>query len=239
MVEEHEQGSAAWYEARAGHVTASRIKDVMAKPRKGQKESAARKAYMAQLICERLIGKSLEEERGSFYDIKRGKDLESVARVEYEMSRGVVVDTAGFVKHPTLPMAGCSPDGLIGKEGLCQLKAPRRHIHLDWIMAGVVPSDHKEQMLFELACHPERQWNDFVSYVEDLPPHLGLFIVRQPRDDVKIAEIEAAVAKFNAEIDEIIAKLPTGEGDSALQRQLQDSVDYIHNSKGQKVPIPF
>lgn len=207
---DHEQGSPAWYEARAGHVTASRIKDVMAKPRKGQKESAARKAYMAQLICERLIGKSLEEERSNFYDIKRGKDLESVARVEYEMSRGVVVDTAGFVKHPTLAMAGCSPDGLIGKEGMCQLKAPRRHIHIDWIMAGVVPSDHKDQILFELACHPERQWNDFVSYTEELPPHLQLFIVRQPRDEVKIAEIEAAVAKFNAEIEETIAKLPTG-----------------------------
>jgi hypothetical protein len=238
-VSDHEQGSLAWYEARAGHVTASRIKDVMAKPRKGQKESAARKAYMAQLICERLIGKSLEEERSNFYDIKRGKDLESVARVEYEMSRGVVVDTAGFAKHPTLAMAGCSPDGLIGKEGLCQLKAPRRHIHIDWIMAGVVPSDHKDQMLFELACHPERQWNDFVSYVEELPPHLQLFIVRQPRDEVKIAEIEAAVAKFNAEIEETIAKLPTGEGDNPLHRRLQESLETVRNAKGQIVPIPF
>lgn len=225
-----EQGTQAWYDARAGHVTASRIKDVLTKPRKGQKDSSVRKAYMAQLICERLTGKSLEEERGNFFDIRRGVNLESAARVEYEMRRGVVVDTAGFVKHPSLPMAGCSPDGLIGKIGMVQLKAPRRHVHLDWIMSGVVPGEHKDQMLFELSCHPEREWNDFVSYVEDLPPHLQLFVVRLPRDPVKIEEIEAAVAKFNAEIDEIIAKLPTIEGETSLEIQLQDSLRQVQGA---------
>lgn len=227
---DHEQGSQAWYDARAGHITASRIKDVLTKPRKGQKESSVRKAYMAQLIAERLTGKSLEEERGNFYDIKRGKDLESVARIEYEGRCGVMVDTAGFVKHPTLLMAGCSPDALVGKTGLAQLKAPRRHVHLDWIMAGVVPSEHKDQMLFELSCHPERQWNDFVSYVDDFPAHLQLFVVRLPRDPAKIAEIDEAVAKFNAEIVEIIAKLPKLEGETSLEVQLQASLKHVQEA---------
>ncbi len=226
-----EQGTQAWYDARAGHVTASRIKDVLTKPRKGQKDSAVRKAYMAQLIGERLTGKSLEEERGNFFDIRRGNNLESTARVEYEMRKGVIVDTAGFVKHPTLTMAGCSPDGLVGQKGLVQLKAPRRHVHLDWIMAGVVPSEHKDQMLFELSCHPERDWNDFVSYVDDFPAHLQLFVARLPRDPVKIEEIDAAVAKFNAEIEEIIAKLPTSEDETSLQVQLQDSLRHVQQAR--------
>lgn len=223
-----EQGTAEWYEARSGHVTASRISAVLCKG-KGSKESVTRKEYMAQIICERLTKKSLEEERGNFFDIRRGKDLESAARVEYEMRNHVVVDTAGFVKHPKLPWAGCSPDGLIGKTGLVQLKAPRRHVHLDWIMHGVVPSEHRDQMLFELACNPGRDYSDFVSYVDDLGdiPHLQLFQVRLHRDENKIAEIEAAVAKFNAEVEVIIAKLPTAEGRTSLQEQLEQSLAEI------------
>lgn len=230
MMIEIEQGTPAWYDARAGHITASKTNAVMAQPRKGQKESVTRKEYMAQVICERLTKKSLEEDRGGFYDIRRGKDLESAARVEYEMRNHIVVDTAGFVKHPTLPWAGCSPDGTIGNIGLVQLKAPRRHVHLDWIMQGIVPSEHRDQMLFELACNPHREWNDFASYVDDLEdlPHLQLFQVRLFRDEKRIAEIEAAVGKFNAEVEAIIAKLPTAEGRTSLQEQLEQSLQMIN-----------
>lgn len=223
-----EQRTPEWYDARAGNATASRVKDILTQPQKGKKESSVRKAYMAQIICERLTGKSLEEERGNFFDVRRGNDLESVARAEYEMRRNVVVDTAGFVKHPSIDRFGCSPDGLIGKDGMCQIKAPRRHVHLDWIMAGVVPNDHKDQMFAELACHPEREWNDFVSYVEDLPHHLQLFVVRLHRDPVRIALIEAGVAKFNADVDEIISKLPKVEGQTSLEVQLQESLHHIN-----------
>lgn len=222
-----EQRTPEWYAARAGDYTASRFKDILTKPQKGKKESSVRKAYMAQLICERLTGKSLEEERGNFFDIKRGNDLESIARIQYELRRNVVVATAGYVKHPTLARAGCSPDGLVGDVGLVQLKAPRRHVHLDWIMSGVVPSEHKDQMMFEMACQPKREWSDFVSYVQDLPPHLDLFIVRLYRDPVKIAEMEVAGAQFNAEIEEIIAKLPKVEGQTSLEVQLQESLRHV------------
>ena len=227
---EIEQNTPAWYEQRAGHVTASRIDSVMAKPQKGKKDSAMRKAYLAQLVFERLSKKSLEEERGNFYDIKRGKDLEAVARVEYEMKNGVVVDTAGFIKHPTLPWAGCSPDGLIGTEGMVQLKAPRRHVHLDWILRGIVPSEHEDQMLFELACEPQRSYNDFVSYVDDLEelPQLQIFQVRLRRNANRIAELEAEVARFNAEVEAIVAKLSNNQ---SLEQQLRDSLEMVKAKK--------
>jgi hypothetical protein len=221
-----EQGTQEWLNERAGHVTASRINDVLTKPRKGQKESAVRKAYMAQLICERLTGKSLEEDKGSYWDIKRGKELESTVRSEYDLRTGSAVETAGFVKHPKLAWAGCSPDGYVGEIGLVQLKAPRRHVHLDWLINRVVPAEHKNQMLFELACLPERQWNDFVSYVDDLPSHLQTFIARQTRDAVKIAEIETAVAEFNAEIEEKICKL-NHSGDADLTPMLEQSLKEV------------
>jgi hypothetical protein len=222
-----EQRTQEWKDARAGNVTASRINEVMTLPRKGQKDSAVRKAYMAQIICERLTGKAIEESKGNFWDVQRGNDLESSARTQYDLRRGVAVQTAGFVKHPTIPMAGCSPDGYVAPDGMVQIKAPRRHVHLDWIMAGVVPSEHKRQMYFELSCHPERKWNDFVSYAEDLPDHLQLFIVRLYPDPVEIEKINSAVAKFNAEVEEIIAKLPKVEGQTSLEVQLQESLKHV------------
>ena len=223
MIENVEQGTQAWLDARAGHATASRISDVMAKGQ-GQKESVARKSYRAQIVFERLAGKSLEEEKGNFFDVRRGNNLESTARVEYEMRNKVTVDTAGFVKHPSLPWAGCSPDGTIGSKGLVQLKCPRRHVQLEWVMRKVVPAEHRDQMLFELAC-TKREYSDFVSYVDDSIenlPSMQLFQVRLFPDAKRIEEIEAAVAKFNAEVEEIIAKLTAK--DESLEDQLRASL---------------
>lgn len=220
----------AWLDARAGYITASRIADVLTKPRKGQKESTTRRNYMAQLVCERLTGKSIEDPKGAFWDVKRGLELEPQARVEYEFKAGHIVDTAGFVKHPTILMAGATPDGLIGNDGMVQFKAPRTAIHLDWLRAGVVPSEHKLQMLFELACCPEREWSDFCSYESRLPEHLSLFIVRLKRDHKAIEEIEQEVRKFNAEIEEMIDSLPRADGTTALQVQLERSLEMATKS---------
>lgn len=221
-----EQRTPEWLNARAGHVTASRINDVMTKPRKGQKESSVRKAYMAQLICERLTGKSLEEDKGNYWDVKRGIELESTIRSAYDLRTGSAVETAGFVKHPKLAWAGCSPDGYVGKLGLVQIKAPRRHVHLEWLEQRVVPSEHKNQMLFELACHPDREWNDFVSYVDDMPERFQMLIVKQFRDAARIEEIEIAVAEFNAELEAKIERLNHAGDDlgTLLQRSVEEAM---------------
>jgi hypothetical protein len=228
-----EQRSPLWYQERAGHVTASKINDVMTKPRGKAKDSSVRSSYMAQLIFERILGKSLESERGNFKDIERGNRLEAIAKVEYDMRTGASIESAGFVKHPHLPMAGCSPDGYVGENGLVQLKCPRWHVQIDWIAHGVVPSEHRDQMLFELACHPQREWSDFCSFVDvdGLDPHLKLFIVRQKRDEVRIAELEAAVAQFNIEMEQKMAQLPKADGRTGLQEQLEASLHLIQNRR--------
>jgi hypothetical protein len=198
----------------------------MSGSRKKGERSSTRDAYLAQIVFERRCGKSLEEERGRFWDIERGNKLESIARSEYEMRNGVIVDTVGFVKHPTIPWAGCSPDGRTNKR-LVQLKAPRRHVHLKWTLLGVVPPEHRDQMLFELACCPEYEGSDFFSYVDDMEcdPELQVFQVQLVRDVPRIKEIEAAVAKFNAEVEETLAKLKAKK--MALQEQLEASLAMI------------
>lgn len=221
-----DQGTQEWRDARAGNITASRISDVLTGPRKGQKESRTRANYRAQLICERLTGKAVQDEYQS-WDMKLGIEREPYARAEYEIKTGTVVDLAGFIPHPTIPRSGCSPDGTIGSEGLVQFKCGKTATHIDWMMSKIVPVDHRPQMYFEMAC-TGRKWTDFVSYEPNLPPHLQLFIVRLERDEVAIAEIETEVQKLNAEIDEIIAKLNGPEDlTPILEQSLENAVKRV------------
>jgi hypothetical protein len=218
-----EQGTDEWRSLRAGYVTASCISKVMSAG-KGKAESITRKAYMTQLLVERLTGHPAPEEyeyKGR--DVKRGKDLELTARTEYERGITGVVQSVGFVEHPRIELAGCSPDGLIGEEGLCQIKCPRRHVHLDYITAGIVPSDYRPQMFFEMDC-TGRKWNDFVSYNEDFPEHMQLFIARLHWNEVEMGKISDAVIAFNAELKKKMAALPK-QSESSLYITDQDTVN--------------
>jgi hypothetical protein len=200
-----QQHTPEWRSERLGKITASRIDAVLAKPRKGEGSAATRMNYRAQLVMERLTGK--EREEFQTWDMKRGLDLEPIARAAYEDRAKVMVEAVGFVQHPTIKMAGCSPDGYISDFGQVQFKVPKAATHFEWIRAGRVPAEHRKQLAFELAC-TGRQWNDFVSYHPDMPDHLKLFVVRYARENEFIAEIEAEVVKFDKEICELIDELP-------------------------------
>lgn len=220
------QHTAEWHAERLGKITASRIDDVLAKPRKGGETSRTRENYKAHLMLERLTGKPREEFNS--WDMQRGVEMEPLARAAYEDALGVMVEAVGFVEHPKIPMAGCSPDGFVGEEGMVQFKAPKAATHFEWLSKGGVPMEHRKQMAFELACCPDRKWNDFVSYHPDMPEHLRLFVTRYHREDIFIAEIEAEVAKFDAEIEEAIRHLPNGK---TLQVNLEQSIHVVNNQK--------
>lgn len=218
-----EQRSAEWFKSRLGCVTGSCVDEVLAKPRgKGQGEALTRKKLKARLACELMTGKSLDDGYMS-WDMQRGIKLEPQARIEYELLTGYDVQSVGFVLHSSVPRFGASPDSYVGTDGILELKCPNQATHLDYVLAGIVPSEYRKQMLAELSC-TGRQWVDFVSFHPDMPPHLQLFIVRMKRDDVVIAEIEAEVIKFNAEVDELIQKLPKRSGQTALEAQLEESL---------------
>lgn len=191
------QGSAAWMEARRGKITASRIKDVMNFLKKGG-ESAARRNYRKELRTERITGRSAEHYVSPAMD--HGTEYEPYARAAYEVVHNVMVDQVGFVMHPTLDCTGASSDGLVDDDGLIEIKCPESGNHLDWIEAGVCPEDHYDQIQWNLCC-TERQYADFISFDPRSPEGLRIFIVRVPRDEERIAAIEAEVIKFEAELD--------------------------------------
>jgi len=196
-----EQRTDEWFTARLGKVTASRVADVVAKTKTGY--SASRENYMADLIVERLTGQKASSFSNAAMDW--GVEQEPNARAAYSARTGELVEEVGFIDHPTIPMSGASPDGLVG-EGCVEYKAPNTATHLDYLLAGKPPEKYVTQMQWQMAC-TQRPWADFVSYDPRLPEHLQLLIVRVPRDDKRIAELETEVRKFLIELDDKLAKL--------------------------------
>jgi putative phage-type endonuclease len=202
MIEMMDQGTEEWFTIRIGKVTASRVADVIAKTKTGY--SATRDNYMAQLICERLTG--LKGESFTNAAMQHGTDTEPLARAAYEALQDALVDEVGFVPHPSIEMAGASPDGLVGDDGLLEIKCPNTATHIETLISKVVPGKYNTQMQFQMAC-TGRQWCDFVSFDNRLPEMFQLFVTRVPRDEVFIRLIESEIVQFLAELDDKINKL--------------------------------
>lgn len=197
------QRSEEWFSARLGKATASRINDVMAKLKNGG-EAAGRKNYRAQLVVERLTGQPVDSYTNGA--MMWGCEHEDAARESYEFLTGNAVEEVGFIDHPTIPMCGCSPDGLIGEEGCIEIKCPNTATHIEWMLAGGAPSEHINQMQWQMEC-TGRKWCDFVSYDPRMPVELQLFTVRIDRDEKRIEEIRAEVVKLLAEVDDTVNQL--------------------------------
>ena len=195
MVLPIEQGSPEWFEQRRGKVTASRIADIMAKTKLGY--STSRQNYLMQLLCERLNGKVEESFKSAA--MQRGNDLEPEARNWYQLETGEIVEQISFIDHPNIDDAGASPDGLVGNEGLIEIKCPNTATHIETLRSKKPSDRYYKQMQWQMAC-TGRKWCDFVSFDNRLPDNLAYFCVRIDRNEDAIAEIEAEVNKFLEEL---------------------------------------
>ena len=195
-----EQRSEEWFQARLGKVTASRVADVLAKIKSG--ESASRRNYKIQLVSERLTGE--KQETYINQAMQDGIDREFYARERYVQQHGEV-EEVGFIQHPTLE-AGASPDGLVGDDGLIEIKCPLGTTHTETLMTQEVPSKYIPQIQFQLLC-TGRKWCDFISYNPMFPEHLQLFVKRVDADPVYQKELEVEVGKFLDEVNDVINKL--------------------------------
>jgi len=191
-----EQGTTEWYQARAGIPTASEFDTVMAKGRGGG-DSKTRRTYMLKLIGERLTREPMWSYSNEH--MERGKVMEAEARDLYEMIAEVTCEKVGFLRRGD---AGCSPDSLVGDVGMLEIKTKLPHLQLDCILYDELPSEHRAQCQGQLWI-AEREWVDFVSYWPGLP----LFAKRVYRDEEYIKKLAEAVRVFNAEMEEMIAKV--------------------------------
>ena len=196
------QGSEEWHEARIGKVTASRIADMMARTKTGW--GAGRENYMAELLCERLTGSA--PERFTNAAMAWGTETEPQARAAYEFITGRAVEEVGFIDHPSIAMAGASPDGLVGDDGLIEIKCPNTATHIETLLTETIPSKYRMQMLWQMAC-TGRSWCDFASFDPRLPGDMQLFIARVAPEPGEIDALESAAREFLAELDDKIAAL--------------------------------
>ena len=197
-----EQRSEAWFAERCGKVTASCIYKVMARTKSGY--GADRGNYLAQLVTERLTGAVAESYVNGA--MQWGIDTEDRARAAYAFTAGVDVAEIGFVNHPTIGMSGASPDGLVGSDGLVEIKCPASATHIETLRGGTIPDKYIKQMHWQMAC-TERAWCDFASFDPRLPLEMQLHVTRVERDDKLLAEIESEVRAFLAEVDSTVADL--------------------------------
>lgn len=186
-----------WFTARLGKVTASRVADVVAKTKTGV--SASRGNYMAQLIVERLTGKPVESFNSSA--MQWGTDTEPLARAAYEMATDTMVEEIGFVEHESIPMCGASPDGLVGDDGLIEIKCPNTATHIETLINNTIDNRYVLQMQWQMAC-TDRKWCDFVSFDPRMPEALQMKIIRVNFNEMLVTDLENQVEQFLNEVQE-------------------------------------
>lgn len=192
-----EQRSPAWFQARAGKVTASRACDFLAKTKSGY--STSRKNYLVQLVAERLTGQPQEDGYQSAAML-RGIELEPQAFNAYEAHTGHLPQRVGFLQDLDLPI-GSSPDGVIGDfEGILELKVPNPATHLGYLRAGGLPADYLPQVSHHLLVSGAA-YCDFMSYGPNFPDHLQVFLVRVYRSDVDLVAYDKELRTFLSEVD--------------------------------------
>jgi hypothetical protein len=205
-VVECEQGSAAWFAARAGLLTATGAAAMLAKPKKNGEETIGKAELRLRLALESVRGVSLEEDGFESPYMRRGKAREADGVGAYEAVTGAIVQPVGFLRHRTLPI-GCSPDGIVGDfDGGLELKCPKFTTHYEYLQQGALPSEYAAQVRHSLFV-TGLPWWDFCSYCPEFEGSARLFTVRVYRDEREMDLYALAVALFWTEVEHVKERL--------------------------------
>jgi putative phage-type endonuclease len=190
-----EQGSPEWFAARLGKATASNFDAIMARGSKGA-YLAGRKNYLAQLVVERMTGKTPERFQNDA--MAWGRETEELARLTYTLRTGRPVRKVGFIQHDDL-MAGASPDGYVG-DGRLEIKCPNTATHIETLEAKKMPNQYQAQVQGQLWI-TNGLWSDFVSFDPDMPEKSQIFVCRVERDEAFIEMLRNEIGGFLLEVD--------------------------------------
>lgn len=193
MIHNVEQNSEEWLALRRGKFTASTFKDLfMGKETQGYKDAIYKVAF------ERLTGTSPENFTNEY--MQRGTELEPEARAWYEFERNIDVVSGGFFEYNS--WIGASPDGLIGEDGLLEIKCPKYSTMMDYLIKKELPKTYYYQVHGQLLV-TDRKWCDFLAYHPSLPK----FVLRVERDKKIDDEILDKLFEAIKKAETIINKL--------------------------------
>lgn len=195
------QGSDAWHDARRGIVTASTVGKLLTPTLKVADNDTSR-ALTATLAAERITGWT--EETAMTSDMWRGVEHEPYARDIYSGHYQQAVEVGFMRRDEDGWTLGYSPDGLVGDDGLVEIKCPRAKTHLKTILDGEVPGYYMAQLQAGLLVSG-RDWIDFVSFVAGMP----LFVKRVLPDPAWFHAITAACTTFEQNVVQIVGDYET------------------------------
>ena len=197
-----EQGSPEWLALRLGKVTASRIKEVLANGR-GNAPSKMAESYMIELVAEILTGESKP-----FFEndaMRWGTETEDEARAVYSIKNSRFdVEEVAFIEHSEF--IGMSPDGLVGDDGLLEIKCPNTTTQLKRALSDDYAKDYKAQIQMQLWVSG-RDWCDFVSFDPRLDCAAGYLEQRVHRDNSYISDMQNKTFEFVGKMKELTNKL--------------------------------
>ena len=162
IIHDCEQNSEGWMLIRAGKPTASSFSKLVTSTGKPSKQADA---YARKLAAELYAGKPLDEFSNAYTE--RGHEQEDEARSLYSLMCDVEIEQVGFVTDDNEEY-GCSPDGLIGEDGMIEIKTRKAEIQVETLVTGKPPSENIAQMQGQMwICN--RKYVDYISYHPDLP----------------------------------------------------------------------
>ena len=184
-----EQRTEDWYNIRKGKMTASNADTIIA-------NGKGLETYIYNLMAEYYS--SAEKENYINADMQRGIDLEPEARLEFEFYTDLDVQEVGFIEYNEF--IGVSPDGLIGDDGLIEIKCPNDSVYFKLLLSDNIKPEYIAQMQMQLYV-TDRQYCYFVSYNPNFEK--SLYIKKITRDEEMIEKLKKGLDKGTEFIKEI------------------------------------
>lgn len=188
-----EQGSDAWHQARCGILSASVMSCLLVEGKGVAGFGDGAITLMNELIGERFTGESADKFGGNFHT-ERGHELEPVARAFVSERLGIQIVNVGIILNHG---CGYSPDGLVGTDGLIEIKTKLPKLQIKVILEGIIPKDHVVQCQVGLWIS-ERDHIDFASFWPGMP----LFHKRAGRDEAMIRKLAERAKTFYEVMEE-------------------------------------
>jgi putative phage-type endonuclease len=187
------QNTSEWLELRRGKFTASMFKDLFMK-----ESTAGYRNTLYKVVFERLTNEVPDSVTSNW--MERGHELEIIARQVYELETFNKVRNGGFWEYSE--WVGCSPDGLIGDNGLVEIKCPKYSTIIEYMLSGKLPTIYEWQVHGQMFV-TGRKWCDFMAYHPNLKP----LIIRIIRDEEKIKQLKDKLEESILKVKNKIKKL--------------------------------
>jgi hypothetical protein len=190
---EVEQGSAEWFALRLGKLTGF---DAQAIATNGK----GLETLIFEKVAERMTGKMKPQYTNE--DMTRGNELESLGRDTYELETNNIVRRIGFAELNEY--VGSSPDGLIAKDGMLEVKCKNDALFAKYMYEGKIEAAHNWQIQMNLHILG-REWCDYVIFNENFPK--TTIITRIAKNEADIAKLKVGIAQGIAMMNTILSKI--------------------------------